>query len=83
MSKDRLKEAITTIEEMLRNSDKIARVVLDTDRLNALAMLAAAARAYACERCKGTGKTRDEFDGICHLCPDCAEWRRIADGGEG
>lgn len=48
---------------------------------SSLRLVHAAACAYACERCGGTGESVDFVTGEGVPCPDCAGFRRIADGG--
>jgi DNA-directed RNA polymerase subunit RPC12/RpoP len=51
------------------------------DEMDSLIAIMAAARAYACERCGGHGLDYDAVD-MPYACPDCADYRKIADGGE-
>ena len=71
MSKEKLREAIDAIAHVIdKHQGRLTRVL-------------AAARAYACERCGGRRLIDNGTLGGMAICPDCAEWRRIADGGEG
>jgi late competence protein required for DNA uptake (superfamily II DNA/RNA helicase) len=73
--------------EKLREAIEIYWHVTEDFPNGPLARVIAAAKAYACERCGGTGAEKRFSDDAglsyhhCVLCPDCAEFRRIADGG--
>lgn len=67
----KLREAITAMQCI--NLDKLS--VHETD---ALSRVLAAARAFACERCGGTGKWWSERDQLYRACNDCREYREKA-----
>ncbi len=79
MSREKLREAIGDwsqyADEAFRGNE-------------GLKVLVAAARAYACERCEDGFVLKDEselevgFTTCWKPCPDCADYRKIADGGE-
>ncbi len=76
MDRTKLREAIVGISE---HDDVLTMNEVDHRDFR---MVVAAACAYACERCGGTGHDVDTFWMGYITCPDCAEFRRIADGGE-
>lgn len=76
MDRTKLRESIVDIDKWFESDWETL------DRQVAMNKVLAAARAYACERCGGTGHDVDTFWMGYITCPDCAEFRRIADGGE-
>lgn len=76
MSKEKLREAIAYIECVHIDGPSWE------EKENAMKIILAAARAYACERCEGTGTIVDDWWLGYTTCPDCKESRKIADGGE-
>ncbi len=77
MSREKVREAIGDVERWI-SALTDGRSLVDEETCRTIA----AARAYACERCGGCGSIVDDCGLRATHCPDCADYRKIAGGGE-